>query len=221
MGSDAWIRSISPFVLIGLAFSALAALAAFLIAYEARPPGSGGLVGYAAALIGLGALSMRRARSSDVGPEDRQPKGRYGFVSRKIQIDDIHRRGISITLGIVDEALCEMEQWANGREQCSVLYRESNTLSTEQRQRLLGQIMEMRATIQGLKDVLDLQERVESAIDAIRSKCWGFWEYLVELKGRHLSRYGDVPVELEQYIDPQVDRLIQGLIDISETVRRI
>jgi hypothetical protein len=56
----------------------------------------------------------------------------------------------------------------------------------------------MRATIQGLKDALDLQERIESAIDGIRSKCWGFWEYLVELKGRHPRRYGDVPVEVEE-----------------------
>jgi len=43
------------------------------------------------------------------------------------------RRIIEKTLSLLDEVLCEFDEWAKGRKNHSVLYREQNTLSVIQR----------------------------------------------------------------------------------------
>jgi len=135
-------------------------------------------------------------------------------------VSENHRRGITVTLTILDEALCEVEQWANGRELHSVFYNERNRLQAWQRQEILSEIAQMRIQLQELKETLHLEPRVEDAGTAIRGRCSGLWEHIVELKAKHLRRYGDVPSELGDYIDPKAEQLIQRILRILETLKR-
>jgi hypothetical protein len=131
-----------------------------------------------------------------------------------------HKRGISITLSILDETLCEVEQWANGREVQSVLYRERNVLSSRQKQEILAEIAQMRSLLQELQEALGLEPTVQDAGAAIRGKCAGLWEHIVELKAKYLTRYGDVPACLGDYLDPRAERLIQGITHILDALKR-
>jgi len=144
------------------------------------------------------------------------------------QMDDVtsaednerHKRGITITLSILDETLCEVEQWANGREVQSVLYRERNVLSSRQKQEILAEIAQMRSLLQELQEALGLEPTVQDAGAAIRGKCAGLWEHIVELKAKYLTRYGDVPACLGDYLDPRAERLIQGITHILDALKR-
>lgn len=133
---------------------------------------------------------------------------------------EAHKRGILVTLEILDEVLCEAEQWARGREIKSVLYIENNTLSDQQTAGILSEIAEMRRVLGELRDSLGLEPRVQDVATVIRSKCAGLWEHIVELKAKHLRRYGEVPAGLGDYLDPQAERLIQGILRILDTLKR-
>jgi len=134
-------------------------------------------------------------------------------------MNDAHKRGISITLTILDETICEMEKWANGREVQSVFYRERNTLSSRQRQQILSEIAQMRSLLRELQETLGLEPTVQDAAAAIRGKCSGLWEHIVELKAKHMRRYGEVPADLNEYLDPRAEQLIQGILHILDALK--
>jgi len=54
------------------------------------------------------------------------------------------RRAVETTLQLLDEGLCRVEQWAEGRQRSSVLYTETNRLSPAQRNALLREVAAMR-----------------------------------------------------------------------------
>lgn len=119
---------------------------------------------------------------------------------------------------MLDEALCEMEQWANGRQIESILYKERNDLTTDQRAALLHEIAGMRDVLRELAEDLGIEPAVAEARSAIRSKCSILWENIVELKSRGLQRYGEVPADLAEHIDPKADLLIERLLRMLDTL---
>jgi hypothetical protein len=134
-----------------------------------------------------------------------------------VQVGPNHRRGIATTLTFLDEALCEFEQWAKGREVRSVLYEERNTLTPKQRRRLLTEIAEIRPLLRELKGGLGLDAAMHSAEQSIWARCSGLREHLVELEGKHLRRYGEPAAGLADYLDPRVEQLL-GRIDRMSTI---
>jgi hypothetical protein len=128
-----------------------------------------------------------------------------------MQLGENFKRGIETTLVVLDEALCEFEQWAKGREQRSVFYSERNTLSTEQREAILSEVAKMREMLQELQDDLELAGRVRGGANDIWGKCAILSVNLMELEGRHLSRYGEPPPGLVEYLDPRLKPLITAL----------
>jgi len=125
--------------------------------------------------------------------------------------DDNHRRGISTSLGILDETLLSFEEWARGREARSVLYREQNALSPGQRDSLFAEITSLRQMLQELKDELCLEGRVQDAASDVWSRSAALRETLMELDSSHLRRYGAVPPEVARLMDAAVPRLLDGL----------
>jgi len=136
-----------------------------------------------------------------------------------IPISDNHRRGIGTALLLLDRTLCEIEEYARGREVRSVFYVEQNTLSADQRTSLLAEIAQMRGLLRELKDALGLEVETEDVGRKIWGECSTFWEVLVETKSRFLKRYGEPPDGLAEYLDPQIDVLIEHLRNLTDLVR--
>jgi hypothetical protein len=134
-------------------------------------------------------------------------------------LSEAHRRGIRTTLVFLDEALCEIEQWAEGREMRSELYEERNTLSPEQRRLLIEELAGMRRVLAELRDALGLEAERRSACTAVRALSCSLWPHLVELKGKHLRRYGDTPPEAVQRLNPSVEELIARIKRIADIAR--
>jgi len=137
-----------------------------------------------------------------------------------------HKRGASTTLLLLDEALCQFEQWAEGREIVSVLYREQNDLSARQRRSILSEIAKMRKVLEELREALGLEAETEAVAHLIRSRCSVMWEYLVELEGKRLRRYGELLPGLAEYLDGRVAELtvrLGRILDASrgDTVRKV
>jgi hypothetical protein len=72
-----------------------------------------------------------------------------GFIPK---LSEAHSSRIRITLTLLDEALVKFEEWAQGREIRSILYREENTLDPERRAELLGDIACIRGIMRELWD---------------------------------------------------------------------
>jgi hypothetical protein len=128
-----------------------------------------------------------------------------------MQLRENFKRGIETTLVFLDEALCEFESWAKGRERCSVFYSERNTLSDAQRDAILSEVAGMREMLRELRDNLGLEGRVRGGANDIWGKCAILSVNLAELQGKHLARYGKAPPGLVEYLDPRVKRLIASI----------
>jgi hypothetical protein len=128
-----------------------------------------------------------------------------------MQLGESFKRGIEITLVGLDEALCDFEQWAQGREQRSVFYSERNALSPAERNTILSEVAGMREMLREIKDDLGLEGRVRDGANDIWGKCAILAVNLEELKGKHLAGYGEPPPDLVEYLDPRMERLITSL----------
>ena len=127
-----------------------------------------------------------------------------------------HIRGISSTLTLLDEDLCEFDQWAKGHEVRSVLYEVRNTLSASQRQQIAELVAKMHVMLRELHDTLRLEGGVHKVDKMIVSSCAVLWVSLVELESGRLRRYGEVPPGLAEYLDPKVAFLNENLRRISQ-----
>ena len=132
-----------------------------------------------------------------------------------IELSENHRRSISITLQLLDEALCEWTDWSEGRVKSGVMYRELDTLSPNQKSELRSKIGATRQLIIRLRDDLDLQLRDVATSRSIAGHASLLWEMLTEPNSRGLNGYGTVPEELEGYLDPIGETLTEQISSIT------
>jgi hypothetical protein len=131
-----------------------------------------------------------------------------------MQLRENFKRGIETTLVVLDEAICQFEQWAKGREQRSVFYSERNTLSPAQREAILSEVAGMREMLWELRDDLGLEGRVRGGANTIWGKSAVLSVNLTELEGKYLARYGEPPRGLVEYLDPRIKQLKASLMHI-------
>lgn len=131
-----------------------------------------------------------------------------------------HKNSIATTLTILDEALCEFEHWAEGREIKSIFYREDNELRPDQREAIKNQVARIRERLLELKDGLQLDGSPRSVAQSIWSQCSMLWVNLVEMTSKHLRGYGEVPAALAEYLDPRVAELIDLTQEIPRLIRK-
>ncbi|MBN1866693.1 hypothetical protein JW916_05330 [Candidatus Sumerlaeota bacterium] len=136
-------------------------------------------------------------------------------------IGDNHRRGISVTLTLLDEILCRFERWTKGRTAEGPLYSERNDLSDDRKEVILAEIAAIRAVVVRLRDELALEPKTERISTLIWSQCAWFWESLVELESKHLRRYGELAPGFAAFFDPQVAELIERMDEISRIARQV
>jgi len=138
----------------------------------------------------------------------------------RIDIGENHERIIRVTLGLLDEALCQFEYWAEGYEKHSVIFHERNMLSVEQRQAVLRDVEAARVLLTEIRDSLGLRPVVKSADGSIRGSCLVLNSYLIELGPKYLKGYGKPPEELVEFLEPSVGCLMACLERILTTVTR-
>lgn len=142
------------------------------------------------------------------------------FNSPPAQLDQNHRRSISITLQLLDKALCQWSNWAKGQVQTGVMYREQDTFSAAQKSELSIKIAKIRQLMVRLRDDLQLQASVIATSDPMVGQASMLWEMVIELESRSLQGYGKVPDELAHYLDPIGRQLCAEMNEISRLFSR-
>jgi hypothetical protein len=132
-----------------------------------------------------------------------------------IELSENHRRTISITLQLVDKALCEWEDWANGRVRSGVMYRQKDTFSSTQKSEMRNRIAKIRQSLVRLRDDLQLLINVVATTEPIIGQAAVLWEMLTELNGRGLQGYGKVAEDLAPYLDPIGETLCEEMYAIE------
>jgi len=84
-----------------------------------------------------------------------------------VKLNENHRRSISITLQLVDKALCEWDNWAKGQVQSGVMYRQQDTFSPAQKDALRSKIANIRQLMLQLRDDLQLEASVVATAQTI------------------------------------------------------
>jgi hypothetical protein len=119
-----------------------------------------------------------------------------------IELSENHRRSISITLQLVDKALCEWNDWANGHLRSGVMYREEDSFSPTEKIKLREKIAAIRELLVRLRDDLQLKPQVAPTSQSIVGHASVLWEMLTDLNSRGLKGHGKTPDSLAPYLDP-------------------
>ena len=122
-----------------------------------------------------------------------------------------HRSRVSITLTRLDEALIKFEEYAQGREVHSILYRENNNLDPVSRAGLLAEIASIRAIMEELQEHLLLKASALDIVKSIRGHCYLLWVEVTEMTGKYLRGFGEPPPELVRYLDPKAHQILRHL----------
>jgi len=126
-------------------------------------------------------------------------------------LSEAHLSRIRITLTLLDEALVKFEEYAQGREVCSIFYCEENTLNSDGRAGILADIAGIRGLMQELKDDLHLKARSEDTAKTMQAHGSILWVDVLEMTGKYLRGFGEPPPELVNYLDPKAHRILQYL----------
>ncbi len=129
----------------------------------------------------------------------------------EFRLSESARRAVETMLQLLDEGLCRIEQWAQGHEQHSVLYAETNGLTRTQRRGLLKEVAALREELKAARDSMALASRSLNAARDIWALCSGLRVDLMEMESQRLRGYGRLSTEAASHIDGTSHRLGAGL----------
>jgi hypothetical protein len=145
-----------------------------------------------------------------------------GKMERRLNLnlDSNYKRTIGIALTLIDKTICELDEWARGREHRSVLYVEINRLSAAQCEAILAATANVRGILQELKDALGLEVTVQTVVGSIWGQCSGLWASLAEIESRRPRGYGAAPQGFGKFFDPKLSEIEKQLKDILGILER-
>jgi len=135
-------------------------------------------------------------------------------------LSENHRRSIGVALAGLDELLCTIESWADGREARGVLYLETNDLTRRRREALRGHAREVRTLLLEARDRLGLKTTEVRASGDVWSRCCAIRDMLGELGEKHLKGYGEMPGQLAKYMDHLSATLVDAIDRMSKAAKR-
>jgi len=133
-----------------------------------------------------------------------------------MRIPSSHERAIATTLKGVEDTLCNIEGLMERRDCERILTRDIQQLSSIETNTLKECIGEIRKIIKYIADELGLEKRE----DNVRGKIIGTLIIksinLEEIKSKRLRGYGEVPDELREFLDPQIDKMMRLVDEICK-----
>jgi len=131
-------------------------------------------------------------------------------------MNEAHIRAIASTMMQLDEVLEGVDAIAEGRESATVFYRKHNSYTPAERDRLRALITRVRTRMEALRERLAFTPEERTARHLVWCHCAVVSDYLEEVSGTGLLRYG-APNPAEADAATKEMRRIQGLLrDIAE-----
>jgi hypothetical protein len=139
--------------------------------------------------------------------------------SNQAQFTDTHRRKLLVTVSLLDETLCQFQRWARGGYESSLLYREENDLSREQREAILNISKDIVGVMNDIKSKFELEAEDQSIRRNIFGSAVWLRAILLDLESKRMKGGGDLSPKLAEYLDSKIYVLVEMIDEISKTVR--
>jgi hypothetical protein len=158
------------------------------------------------------------------GPERGRPGDLFPRLGSVGMLNDYQRRGLSITLRIVEESLEHIEQTLKNDGYSGVLYEIRYDITKEIRKEISNRIPLAIAEIEKITETFHLEKQIGWASNEAYGKLPYCWEILENARAKRLKRYGDISMGLVQELDPHLDAIIKILGEMERilfTVRKL
>lgn len=136
-------------------------------------------------------------------------------------LNDYQRRGLSITLRIVEESVRDLEQIYHDDGYPGVMYEIRNDIPREIRDQVSRNIPRVKAEIRKIADTFHLEKPLRWTSNLAYGKLPYCWEILGNARAERLKRYGDISSGLGEELDPHLDSIIQILGEMEQILLAI
>jgi hypothetical protein len=136
-------------------------------------------------------------------------------------LNDYQKRGLSISLRIVEESVAYIEQILKIDGYSGVLYETRYDFTREISNEISEMIPMAKAEIEKIADKFHLEKRIGWASNAAYSKLPYCWEILENARAKRLKRYGDISKGLSRELDPHLDTIIKILGEMEHILLAI
>lgn len=130
-------------------------------------------------------------------------------------LNDYQRRGLTVTLRIVEESLEHIERILKNDGYSGILYETQYDITKEICNEISNRIPPAIAEIEKIADKFHLEKQIGWASNAAYSKLPYCWEIIENARAKRLKRYGDISRGLGEELDPHLDEIIKILLEME------
>src|SRR5713226_9373831 len=126
-----------------------------------------------------------------------------------MEIPRNHKARLSVSMQVLEDTISEVEEIIiRDAHQRKVMTETVNNLSPWGKALILKRIGEIKELMNYITQNLDLEKRKEETKSRILGAMTIQRVNLEEIKSKRLRGYGEVPGELREFLDPQVDKMM-------------
>ena len=129
-----------------------------------------------------------------------------------MEISRNHKTRLSVSMEVLENTICDVERIIKSSNQEKTMSETVNNLPPWERALILKCIEEIKGSINYVAQNLDLNKRKEETRSLILGAMTIERVSLEEIKSKGLRGYGEVPDDLREFLDPQVDKMM-ALVD--------
>ena len=129
-----------------------------------------------------------------------------------MEIQRNHKARLSVSMQVLEDTISDVEEIIRSANRNKTMTETVNNLSHWEKALILKRIREIKGLINHIAQNLGLEKRKEETRSLILGTITIQQVNLEEIKSKRLRGYGEVPGELREFLDPQVDKMM-NLVD--------
>ena len=131
---------------------------------------------------------------------------------KKIPISILN--AITSSFTIIEDLINEME--VVFKNENKIFYKVERKISVEKMREIEKILKEIKKILKNIKNELNLKEEKVSDRAIINSRCAKIWEILNDMRGDKLKKYGKMPEEVKEYLNPAIEEILKLVNEIVE-----
>lgn len=134
-------------------------------------------------------------------------------------LNEYQKRGLSITLRIVEETMQDIERILQNGTYTGILYDMKCSISPKAKEEFFKRASLIKERIKIISKIFDLKKEHREAIHDIFGKLPYCLEIVEDAKAKKLKRYGDVSNGLDNALDPQLNIITDLILEMQHLLR--
>ena len=119
-----------------------------------------------------------------------------------------HRRSLSVTARVVEEAIDEVEKILLKTDREKMTHHIEDSYDREEKKEILDVVSRLRKANEDMFRSLGLEPRVTQQSQVVKARTTHLWTVLRDSKSRSMKRYGILPPETATEVDRHIDNLL-------------